>query len=114
MDSCIFCKIVRGEIPANKVFENDRIVAFRDLNPVAPTHILIIPREHIASVSAATADHEATLGALLLAARTIAAEQGLEANGYRLVINTGNDAGQTVFHIHVHLLAGRYLEWPPG
>ncbi|MZP44268.1 HIT domain-containing protein [Heliobacterium gestii] len=114
LSDCIFCKIVRREIPAQLVYEDDQVVAFRDINPVAPTHILIIPREHIASVAEATPDHQGLLGQLLLAAPKIAEKMGLEKDNFRIVINTGADAGQTVFHLHIHLLAGRALAWPPG
>ncbi|MZP28804.1 HIT domain-containing protein [Heliobacterium undosum] len=114
LSECIFCRIIRREIPAQIVYEDEQVVAFRDINPVAPTHILIIPREHIASVAEATPEHQALLGQLLLAAPRIAEKIGIERDNFRLVINTGADAGQTVFHIHVHLLAGRPLAWPPG
>ncbi len=112
--SCIFCRVVAGEIPAKKVTEDDRALAFHDINPAAPTHILIIPKRHIASVSTATPEDEADLGHLYTVARQIAGELGLDKEGYRLVVNTGAAAGQTVFHIHVHLLGGRMMTWPPG
>lgn len=114
MSDCIFCRIASGKVPADVVYADERVVAFRDMHPVAPMHILIIPRIHIASISAAETEHAADLAALLLAAKSIASAQGLNDGGYRLVINTGESAGQTVFHIHVHLLAGRELAWPPG
>ncbi|MTV50142.1 HIT domain-containing protein [Heliobacillus mobilis] len=114
MSDCIFCKIVRKEIPAQIVYEDDVVVAFKDINPAAPTHILIIPREHISSIAAAEASHQAILGQLLLASQKVTAALGIEPDKHRLVINTGADAGQTVFHLHVHLLAGRNLGWPPG
>jgi len=113
-DDCIFCKIVAGGIPAAKVFEDDRAVAFRDINPQAPTHALIIPRRHVASLGEAGEDDESLLGHLLLVAARVAREEGLAESGYRTVINTGAGAGQSVFHIHVHLLGGRALTWPPG
>jgi len=111
---CIFCKIVAGEIPAQLVYEDERAVAFRDINPQAPTHVLVIPREHIASLDEANDAHENLLGRLLLAAARVAREGGLARSGYRTVINNGAGAGQSVFHIHVHLLGGRALKWPPG
>jgi histidine triad (HIT) family protein len=112
--NCIFCKIVAGEIPAAKIFEDDRAVVFRDINPQAPTHALVIPREHVASLNEAGEGNEALLGHLLLVAARGAREEGHADGGYRTVINTNADAGQTVFHIHVHLLGGRRLTWPPG
>jgi histidine triad (HIT) family protein len=117
---CIFCKIVAGEIPAARIFEDDRAVVFRDINAQAPTHALVIPRAHVASLDeAAEADEadeadEALLGHLLLVAARVAREEGIAESGYRTVINTGAAAGQTVFHIHVHVLGGRRLTWPPG
>ena len=111
-DDCLFCRIVRGEIPARLVAETPECVAFHDVNPQAPLHVLVIPREHVASLAEA---RDATLvGRLALAAAEIARREGVEASGYRTVINTNEDAGQTVFHIHLHLLAGRRLGWPPG
>ena len=112
--SCLFCKIVAGAIPAAKVFEDERAVAFRDINPQAPTHALVIPRQHVASLKEADEGHEALLGHLLLVAARVARAEGLAESGYRTVINTGAGAGQTVFHVHVHLLGGRALTWPPG
>jgi len=111
--SCLFCKIVSGEIPATRIYEDEQTLAFPDINPQAPTHILIIPKNHLASHAHATQDDEATLGHLLHAAGEIARRQNL-TNGYRLVINTGPDGGQTVDHLHVHLLGGRHMTWPPG
>jgi len=111
--SCLFCKIVSGEIPATRIYEDEQTLAFPDINPQAPTHILIIPKNHLASHAHATQDDAATLGHLLHAAGEIARQQNL-TNGYRLVINTGPDGGQTVDHLHVHLLGGRHLNWPPG
>ena len=111
-DSCLFCRIARKEIPATIVFEDDTFVAFRDIDAKAPTHVLVIPRAHVASLDAAT--DAAMLGALQLAAAAIARSEGIAASGYRTVINSGPDAGQTVFHVHLHLLGGRKLGWPPG
>lgn len=114
MSECIFCKIAAGEIPAQKVYEDDICVAFNDLSPQAPTHILIIPREHVASLDKTSGEHESTLGHLLYTAAEIAREKGFADAGYRVVINTNSDGGQTVFHLHVHLLAGRAFVFPPG
>jgi histidine triad (HIT) family protein len=111
-ESCLFCRIVRGEIPAKIVAENAHCVAFRDINPQAPTHVLIIPRAHVASLNEAS--DAAMIGQLALLAREIAATEGIADSGYRTVINTNGDAGQTVFHLHMHLLGGRVMKWPPG
>ena len=109
---CLFCRIARGEIPATIVAQTDDCVAFRDIDPKAPTHVLVIPREHVASL--ADADDAALVGKLALLAAEIARSEGLTDRGFRTVINTGPDAGQTVHHIHLHLLGGRQLHWPPG
>lgn len=109
---CLFCRIVRREIPATLVFEDDDVVAFRDINPQAPTHIVIIPREHVASLN--DADDAAQIGKLSLAAARLALSEGIAESGYRTVVNTNRDAGQTVFHVHLHLLGGRHMAWPPG
>lgn len=115
MDNCIFCKIVAGEIPAQIVKRSDDAVAFRDLDPRAPTHVLVIPTRHIAAVRDAHGpDGERALGAVLAFAATVARELGLDDGGYRIVTNTGRDAGQSVDHLHFHLLGGRKLGWPPG
>jgi histidine triad (HIT) family protein len=111
---CIFCKIVAGEIPSKKIYEDELAFAFHDINPQAPTHALVIPRAHIASLSAAEEADEALLGHLLRVASRVAHSVGHPGGGFRTVINNGADAGQTVFHIHVHVLAGRRLSWPPG
>lgn len=113
-ENCLFCKIIAGEIPSGKVYEDDVCVAIKDIDPQAPTHLLIIPREHIASLDAAEKEQQKTLGHLLLTCAEIAREKGFAENGYRTVINTNSDAGQTVFHLHVHLLAGRPFIFPPG
>ena len=112
--TCIFCKIAAGEIPAAKVFEDERALAFSDINPQAPTHALVIPRAHIASLNEAEESDAALLGHLLLVAARVAREAGHAEGGFRTVINTGAGAGQTVFHVHVHVLGGRKLTWPPG
>ena len=111
-DQCLFCRIVRGEIPAKIVHQTDDTIAFADINPQAPLHVLVIPKRHIASLNEAT--DAATIGSLALAAAEIARREGVAESGYRTVINTNRDAGQTVFHVHLHLLAGRPLGWPPG
>lgn len=111
-DHCLFCRIVRREIPAQIVAETDDCVAFRDINPQAPVHVLVIPREHVSSLND-TRD-AALVGRLALVAADVARQQGIAETGYRTVINTNADAGQTVFHIHLHLLGGRGLGWPPG
>ncbi len=111
---CLFCRIVAGEIPADKLYEDDELLAFRDVNPQAPLHALIIPKTHIATLNDATAGQAALLGRLLVVATEIAVEQGFAEAGYRTVINCNGDGGQSVYHIHLHLLAGRRLAWPPG
>lgn len=113
MTDCLFCKIVAGDIPAKRVYEDELSLAFADINPQAPVHLLLIPKEHIQSTAQATAEHGALLGHLLSTAATIAREQHLD-RGYRIVINTGDDGGQTVDHLHLHLLGGRAMHWPPG
>jgi histidine triad (HIT) family protein len=110
---CIFCKIAAGVIPSKKVWEDDAVYAFHDIEPKAPTHILVIPKKHVASLEHAEADDAALLGRLLLAAAAIAREHGL-GKGYRVVISTGPEGGQTVDHLHLHLLGGRQMHWPPG
>ena len=109
--ACIFCRIARGEIPATIVAESDVALAFRDLDPKAPVHVLVIPREHVTSL--AHSSDAATLGVMLVLAAEVARTEGL-AGGYRLVVNTGPDAGQTVHHLHAHVLGGRHMAWPPG
>ncbi len=111
---CVFCRISRGEIPATVVHEDEDLLVFEDLNPQAPTHLLIIPRAHVASVDDLHDGERDLVGGLILAARDVARSQGVAEDGYRLVANTGRDGGQTVDHLHVHLLAGRPLSWPPG
>jgi histidine triad (HIT) family protein len=111
-DNCLFCRIIRKEIPAKIVWEDANSLAFRDIDPKAPTHVLVVPKVHVASLNEAT--DPVMLGRLLLAAREIAAEEGIAESGYRVVLNTGAGAGQTVFHLHLHLLGGRKMTWPPG
>lgn len=111
---CLFCKIAAKQIPAKIAFEDDELVAFHDINPGAPTHLLVIPRKHLTSLDEASADDQALLGKLLLACQRVAREQGIAQSGFRVVANTGPNAGQSVFHIHLHVLGGRAMAWPPG
>ena len=113
MSDCLFCKIIDGSIPAKKAFEDGRVLAFHDIDPKAPTHVLIIPKEHIAGLKEARPEDAEIIGYCQLVAAKIAREQNLE-DGYRTVLNVGPGAGQSVFHLHVHLLGGRKLAWPPG
>jgi histidine triad (HIT) family protein len=113
MSDTIFGKIIRRELPADIVYEDDRVLAFRDIDPQAPVHVLVIPKEPLAKISDAQPEHEALLGHLLLVARQVAREEGVE-DAFRLVVNNGEGAGQSVFHLHVHVLGGRVLHWPPG
>lgn len=114
MSNCLFCRIVAGDIPAKIAYQDDDVVAFHDINPQAPLHVLVIPRKHIATINDLQADDAEIVGKLFLVAQQIATEAGYSDDGYRVVMNCGVDAGQTVFHIHLHLLAGRRLTWPPG
>ncbi len=114
MTDCLFCKMVNKEIPADFVYEDDDVLAFNDINPQAPVHVLIVPRIHIATLNDLQAKHAEVMGKLLLAAKEVAKQKGLSEGGYRTVINCNADAGQTVFHIHLHLLGGRLMDWPPG
>jgi histidine triad (HIT) family protein len=112
--SCLFCRIAAGEIPADRVLETDELVAFRDIDPKAPVHVLLIPREHVASLADLEERHAGMVGRLHLAAGEIAGREGLAESGWRVVTNVGTDAGQSVAHLHLHLLGGRPLRWPPG
>jgi histidine triad (HIT) family protein len=112
--TCLFCRIVAGEVPADVVYQDERSLAFRDINPQAPAHLLVVPRDHMESLDEASQRDEALLGHLLRVAARIANEQGLSESGYRTVVNTGAGAGQSVFHLHLHVLGGRPLGWPPG
>jgi histidine triad (HIT) family protein len=114
MSECIFCRIARGEAPSTIVYEDDRVVAFRDLNPGAPMHVLVIPRKHVPSLTALSADDDKTVGHLVRVASRLAAEEKIAESGFRLVANCGPDAGQSVDHVHFHLLGGRAMGWPPG
>jgi histidine triad (HIT) family protein len=111
---CIFCKIIKGEIPSTKVYEDEYVYAFEDINPEAPVHVIIVPKEHIESVKALTISHKSLIGHLHLIAVEIARDKNIDESGYRLVSNVGKDGGQSVFHLHYHLLGGRQLQWPPG
>ncbi len=111
---CIFCKIIAGEVPSKQVYQDERVTAFHDINPVAPVHILIVPNEHIPSVNAVEEEHATLLGHLFVVARRIAEEMGIAENGYRLIVNTGPHAGQVVFHLHMHLLGGHKMRHPMG
>lgn len=114
MSDCLFCTIINREIPASIVYEDDRVLAFNDINPQAPTHVLVVPKRHIASLNDLAADDDQLVGELVRRAAAIAKERGLAVGGYRTVFNTNRDAGQTVFHLHLHLLGGRTFAWPPG
>jgi histidine triad (HIT) family protein len=111
---CLFCKILAGDIAADIIFESDEVLAFRDINPQAPTHALIIPRKHVATINDLEEGDEALVGNLFLAAKSIAADEGIAEAGYRVAMNCNEAAGQTVFHLHLHLIGGRELGWPPG
>jgi histidine triad (HIT) family protein len=113
-EDCLFCKIFAREIPAKEVFRDDEVVAFEDIRPVAPTHVLVIPKEHIATVHDLKPAHASMLGRLFEVANRVADERGIDRDGYRIVINKGPHAGQTVYHVHLHLLGGRTMNWPPG
>jgi histidine triad (HIT) family protein len=114
MSDCIFCRIAAGEIPAKIAWQDDQLVAFEDLNPQAPMHVLVIPRRHIATLNDLAPGDDAVVGAMVRCASRLAAERGYAERGYRTVLNCNQDAGQSVFHIHLHVLAGRGLTWPPG
>ncbi|MBN8583018.1 MAG: histidine triad nucleotide-binding protein [Anaerolineae bacterium] len=109
MSDCIFCKIIKGDIPSTNVYKDEHVTAFRDINPVAPTHILIVPNKHIDSVDVMIVDDEPLIGHLFTVAKELAAKEGIAEGGYRLVVNTGAESGQTVFHVHLHLLGGRQM-----
>ncbi len=114
MNDCIFCRIIKGEIPSKKVYEDDLIVAIEDIAPKAPLHLLLIPKQHFSNCLDMQKQHEATVGHVFRIAGKLATERGLSEGGFRLVQNNGEAAGQSVFHLHIHLLAGRELQWPPG
>jgi len=114
VSDCLFCKVIRREIPGTIVYEDDRVLAFNDISPQAPTHVLIVPKRHIATLNDLTPEDDGIVGELVRCAAGIAKTRGFAGGGYRTVFNTNREAGQTVFHIHLHLLAGRTLTWPPG
>ena len=114
MTDCLFCKMVKGEIPPDTVYEDDDVLAFKDINPQAPFHVLVIPKRHIATINDLTESESALVGQLFLVAKQVAAEAGLAEEGYRTVMNCNALAGQSVYHIHLHVLAGRAMHWPPG
>lgn len=114
MADCLFCKIVAGDVPADLVAESDRTIAFRDINPQAPTHVLIIPKDHYPGLAALAGSDEGLLAEVAVQAGRVAEAEGIAADGYRVVFNTGPEAGQTVFHVHAHVLGGRRMAWPPG
>ena len=114
MNDCLFCKIVSGEIPCDKLYETDKLIAFRDIDPKAPTHILVIPKKHIRSINELDISDQNLAGEILLTAKEIAKIENIESSGYRTIFNTNSDGGQTVYHIHMHVMGGRQLHWPPG
>jgi histidine triad (HIT) family protein len=114
MASCIFCKIIAGDIPSKRVFEDDQCIALRDINPIAPTHLLVVPKRHIETMNDLQQADELLAGHLLRIGAQLAHTERIDGSGYRLVFNTNRDAGQTVFHIHLHVMGGRSMEWPPG
>ena len=114
MADCLFCKIVSGQIPATLIYQDDRVVAFKDINPQAPMHLLVIPRRHIASLNELSAEDDGLVGEMVRRSAALAREHGHSDRGFRTVFNCNADAGQTVFHIHLHVLAGRSMTWPPG
>jgi histidine triad (HIT) family protein len=114
MADCLFCKITAGEIPASLVYQDEALIAFNDINPQAPLHVLVVPKRHVATLNDLVVEDDALVGSMFRAAAAIAKEHGYDQRGYRTVFNCGREAGQSVFHIHLHLLAGRGLHWPPG
>jgi histidine triad (HIT) family protein len=114
MSNCLFCRIIKRDIPASVVYEDDEVLAFNDINPQAPTHVLVVPKRHISTLNELDGGDDHLVGGLVRRAAAIAAERGIAAGGFRTVFNTNRDAGQTVFHIHLHLLGGRGMAWPPG
>ena len=114
MTDCLFCKMANGEIEPDLVYEDDEVIAFRDINPQAPTHVLVVPREHIPTLNDLQPRHAELVGRMFLAAKEVARKEGIQEGGYRTVVNCNRDAGQSVFHIHLHVLGGRHMAWPPG
>lgn len=113
-EDCLFCKIASGEVSSETVYETDKVLAFRDINPQAPTHVLVIPRRHVTSAAELGAEHADELAAIFEACNAVARQEGVDASGYRIVTNVGRNAGQSVFHLHFHVLGGRPMTWPPG
>jgi len=114
MTNCLFCKLVAGDIPPDTVYEDDDVLVFRDINPQAPLHVLVVPKQHIATINDLGAEHAELVGKLYLAAQKVAQQEGVAEAGYRTVMNCNAQAGQTVFHLHLHILGGRKMGWPPG
>ena len=114
MAECLFCRIIAHDIPASVVYEDERVIAFEDINPQAPTHILVLPKQHVATLNDLRPGDDGLVGELVRRAAAIAKERGISAGGYRTIFNTNREAGQTVFHIHLHLIGGRTMHWPPG
>ena len=114
MTDCLFCKMVSGDITPDTVYENEDVLAFRDINPQAPVHVLVIPKQHVSTINDLDADNSALVGKMMMAAARIAQQEGFAEQGYRTVMNCNDHGGQTVFHIHLHLLGGRVMSWPPG
>lgn len=114
MSDCLFCKIISGEVPSEKVYEDDQVTAFRDINPVAPTHILVIPNKHIASINELSVDDESLVGHLFTTAKDLAKSEGIDESGYRLIINVGPHGGQVIYHLHLHLIGGQRMQHPMG
>lgn len=112
--SCLFCRIIAGEIPARRVYEDEHVLAFEDINPQAPLHALVIPKSHIGTLNELLPEHDALVGRLVRVAAAIAKDRGVDGSGYRTVLNCNSHAGQTVFHVHLHVLGGRSMSWPPG
>lgn len=114
MDDCLFCKVAAKQIPAKVIFEDDKVIAFHDINPQAPLHLLVIPKLHIGKINDLQEEHASLIGQMILTAQRLAQSEGIADTGYRLVMNCNDDGGQTVFHIHLHMLGGRAMHWPPG
>ena len=112
--ACLFCRIANGDIPASKVYEDDSLLAFNDINPQAPMHVLVIPKQHVATANDLSAEHDALVGSMVRRAAALAKERGYDGSGFRTVINCNAQAGQSVFHLHLHVLGGRPMAWPPG
>jgi histidine triad (HIT) family protein len=114
MENCVFCKIIAGETPSRQLYQDEQVTAFQDIHPVAPTHVLVIPNRHIDSLNSITAEDELLLGHMFIVARQIARQEKIDASGYRLVVNTGPDSGQIVYHLHLHVIGGQHVRYPMG